>query len=774
MAPEQLTGAAHIDRRADVYSLGVVLYEALAGRLPFESEHRSDLSRMILAGESPRLRRLVRELPRPLDSIVHKAIDVDPAHRYASAEEFAADLQRFGEGRPVLARDVGIGVRTRRWVRHHPVAATTISLLAVILVISASLTGALATKVREFSLLSGFVAYGQTVADESGLYPAIPKRADDMERWLRDGCDPLLQMRPELEDALQDLRARALPTTAADLETDRVTHPAFARLQRLEQRLAPMHRAQRIREGEPLVVPTLTETQLAIPARDLYALAHDRVVPDLDDRRILGEEPLGLAFARLLVEKGATFAQRYAYMDILAWALFANGQDAAAVEESNAALAEATAKGKALERAEYRENLRLLERAIASAPDELARMELEHKQLLATVTTRRTFRFASRADQFLHDHLAELITNLDALASDRVQVEQRLRWARQISSLTRAHPNAHCSWDTARKAIAQSEKYRGLGIELADEDVLGLVPIGMNPETKLWEFYDLRSAWDGKVDPATIPIPTHEPDGSIAVTEDTGIVFVLLPGGTSWMGAQAKSQELPNHDSDSGDIDSLQQVTLAPFFLARHETTQGQWARMWTWDDSRRYPSNRPVGKKAASHLITAANPVEFVSWEMCVTLLSRYDLRLPTEAQWEYACRAGTTGAWCCAKEELRLYANVRDQSAGLAWGGDVDAWDDGYAAHWPVGTGHANEFGLHDMHGNVWEWCQDGMANFSEARRQGDGLSLAGNRDARIHRGGCFDNSSMWARSAYRRADQPAFRGPGVGVRAARALRP
>ena len=73
-----------------------------------------------------------------------------------------------------------------------------------------------------------------------------------------------------------------------------------------------------------------------------------------------------------------------------------------------------------------------------------------------------------------------------------------------------------------------------LAVALAVTVVVALysMAIGQNPATGLWEFYDLRSAWDGASDPAQLPIPTHRDDGSIAVTDDLGIVFVLLPGGT--------------------------------------------------------------------------------------------------------------------------------------------------------------------------------------------------------------------------------------------------
>jgi len=117
----------------------------------------------------------------------------------------------------------------------------------------------------------------------------------------------------------------------------------------------------------------------------------------------------------------------------------------------------------------------------------------------------------------------------------KVDVELRLTWAKQVRDASLAHPKAGATWSAAREAIAKaddvvaSKRYAGISIPLPDEAVIGLVPIGMNPVTKLWEFYDLRSAWDGKQAATEIDIPRHKEDGSIEVKPGTGIVFVQHP-----------------------------------------------------------------------------------------------------------------------------------------------------------------------------------------------------------------------------------------------------
>jgi hypothetical protein len=192
---------------------------------------------------------------------------------------------------------------------------------------------------------------------------------------------------------------------------------------------------------------------------------------------------------------------------------------------------------------------------------------------------------------------------------------------------------------------------------------MGLVPIGMNPVTKLWEFYDLRSAWDGKQAATEIVIPTHKEDGSIEVKAGTGIVFVLLPGGTVTLGSQKDDPNAPFYDPQRQDDETLHEVTLSPFLLARHELTQGQWARLWTWDAELRDPSNYKAGTGTSpASRITLANPVEQVDWPMCDRLLTRHGLVLPTEAQWEYGCRGGTTTVWNVDFEQLKKIANLAD----------------------------------------------------------------------------------------------------------------
>lgn len=121
MSPEQTEeGAAPIDGRSDLFSLGVVLYELLALRRPFDAPSQPKLMEAIQRHEPPELRSVNRTVPQDLSTICHKALEKRPQNRYQSAAHMAADLRAFLAGDPILARPPSAVRRMRRWVRRHP------------------------------------------------------------------------------------------------------------------------------------------------------------------------------------------------------------------------------------------------------------------------------------------------------------------------------------------------------------------------------------------------------------------------------------------------------------------------------------------------------------------------------------------------------------------------------------------------------------------------------------------------------------------------------
>ena len=210
---------------------------------------------------------------------------------------------------------------------------------------------------------------------------------------------------------------------------------------------------------------------------------------------------------------------------------------------------------------------------------------------------------------------------------------------------------------------------------------------------------------------------------------------------------------------------------MAPFFISKFEMTQAQWERV-----TRKNPS-RFVKGEVGGHALSALHPVERVSWSQATLALGRLGLLLPTEAQWELSARGGTRSVfWTGADSEtLALATNLAD-AYGRANGGQV-SWDyekgldDGHTVHAPVGSFLPNPFGVHDMMGNVWEWCRDYKGAYSLDVEEGTGLRKA-SEGPRALRGGSFSDGAAAARSAARAFNVESHSAQNVGVRPVRQL--
>ena len=404
------------------------------------------------------------------------------------------------------------------------------------------------------------------------------------------------------------------------------------------------------------------------------------------------------------------------------------------------------------------------------------------QQSVAALATR-TAKDDSTAERFLHDELVGLVAHFDGeLVPARREVARRLRFAEQVAEASVHHLGARYSWEQVRAAIADSPRYAGARIELLDDEVTGLVPLGPNPVSGLWEFYELASAWDGEVALEKLPLPRHREDGSIEIDATSGIVFVLLPGGVIGMGAQNADPTGPHFDP-AVDVDApFHRVKLGPFLIARHELTQAQWLRLASTGVAAANPSLFPAGSEQFGISITPSHPVENIGWAEARTLLLRHGMDLPTEAQWEYAARAGTTTPWFVPEAELPRAANLADATCLRVAGAnfECEAWSDGHAVHAPVGSMLANRFGLFDVAGNVFEWCRDEFGDYRDPcegpdglrTAKGDGVGEPDPRRARAVRGGSCMQRALYARSAWRNGVGPELRLNDIGVRAVRRL--
>ncbi|MTJ18381.1 MULTISPECIES: bifunctional serine/threonine-protein kinase/formylglycine-generating enzyme family protein [unclassified Dolichospermum] len=219
-------------------------------------------------------------------------------------------------------------------------------------------------------------------------------------------------------------------------------------------------------------------------------------------------------------------------------------------------------------------------------------------------------------------------------------------------------------------------------------------------------------------------------------TEDLGngvtLEMVEIPGGTFIMGspeseAQRRSNEGPQH-----------QVTVPSFYMGKYELTQAQYQAIIGTNPSNFKGDNRPVER------VSWNNAVEF-----CKKLSQKTgkNYRLPSEAEWEYACRAGTTTPFYFGESITPDLVNYNGNYtyASAQKGKYRQRTTD-------VGTFPPNSFGLYDMHGNVWEWCQDDYKNdYINAPTDGSALTSP-SRSAKLLRGGSWSNDPGNCRSAYR----------------------
>ena len=239
------------------------------------------------------------------------------------------------------------------------------------------------------------------------------------------------------------------------------------------------------------------------------------------------------------------------------------------------------------------------------------------------------------------------------------------------------------------------------------------------------------------------------------------LITVELPGGAPldmvWIKrgnfAMGSPTDEPERDQNEGP---QHQVTISRgFYLGKYEITQAQWESVM---------ATRPwAGKSNVEE--NPDHPAVYISWKDVQTFIARLNratgaptYRLPTAAEWEYACRAGTTTPWSFGAD--------KNATKKYAWYSD-NAWALGEPYAHAVGTKLPNPWGLHDMHGNVWEWVQNWYSNKPYAEPPAQDPQGPTQGSLRVGRGGAFGNYAHVLRSANRSGGDPTSRNAGTGTR-------
>ena len=345
-----------------------------------------------------------------------------------------------------------------------------------------------------------------------------------------------------------------------------------------------------------------------------------------------------------------------------------------------------------------------LVRAIADAEALLARRsELASAIRDADPGQRELFERAVRSLQDLSDR-------------DLPEARERRAWADTIgrdSIVDHAH-----AWEETAALVAADPRFHGLRIEAQ----VGLVPLGADPSSRLCEFHHLASAERGIED------PRRDAAGRLVLGPEHGIILVLVPPTSSEQRA---------------------------FLIGKHEVTRAQWMRLARCED----PSDTPIGVVNRYGSFGPTHPVDRVSWSEAVHHLGRWGLSLPTRLHWQHAAVAGDPARFPGAAG-LGACANIVDRSfVRLSPRAFEPETDDGFGATAPVGSFAANDFGLYDTFGNVWEWTAE--------------LDKAPIGRVAIARGGAYDTLPADCRTDYRFPSSLDQRLANVGLRAMRELR-
>jgi formylglycine-generating enzyme required for sulfatase activity len=808
MAPEQLRGDFDaVDTRTDVFALGAILFELCTGCVPHADAGRGTVPshelRILLrdrdierpSGAKPQPGRQeaswLRWLRGDLDWVVRMATAREQERRYASVAELAADIQRYLDDEPVVARPESTLYLVRKYVRRHRLQVIAVAGVLVTAVAGAVVSlryAMLASEQAEQAererldvlRLAARQDLDALLREQDAMWPPHPDRIPAYVDWIAR-AERLVAQLPLHQQKRADLLSLARERSDEERASDRASHPSASQLAAVSTELAARERAYAVRDARRKGLPNdetaagsavdLTHASpLPSSARVRFDLARTWSFPE---RAEFGKERAARSILRELLAASPP-VPRSEMHEVLAWAEHACGDDDAALTEIAQAesLTEVETRMSAVNGARLRDAVEAArsEEGMQAAKRELESLRAERDRLDREVDARRTWSFApedtttawwsAQLDALIRDLERLRIVHLDDRAEPDAVVgwgiARRLRFARSLESAFGAGGDVSRAWADTLPAISRA--YPGLALRPQS----GLVPIGPDPQSGLWEFAHMCSG----------DAPTRDAAGKLMIGPESAIVMVLVPSGSFRMGA-SRDPKSEAYDPDAVLVEEPpHEVRVSPYLLAKHEVTQLQWQRVM---------GTQPSAYTPRLHWITSPlHPVEQVSWLDADRFCRRTGLSLPTEAQWERAARGGATARWSIAdsREDLMGKFNIADRAAarrGATWPSIADwpEYEDGWVSTCPIGTLPPNPFGFHEMLGNLWEWCADGYyAHSYDTHAAVDPIHPSDGLPQRTSRGGSFDNTIASVRVTSRDGAAPQVSGHTIGFRPARRV--
>lgn len=742
MSPEQAAGkGSSVGPLADVYALGATLYFLLAGHAPFQGSSAAEIIRQVLDTEPVPLRRINPAIPRDLETICLKCLRKERGDRYESAEAVALDLRRWLASEPIIARPVSRLERVWLWCRRRPAMATGLAASVLLVAAASVITRERLQTVRAAGLVDAVVT--SDTRELEGLLTQLRSyrrwAAPLLRQKLAEGSQDskqklhaslcLVESDSRQCDYLLERLASATPEESLNIGRALLPHHEDVGEQLWRAMEKPADRGSRLRTASALVVASPADdrwrkwsqeiaSQLVTlppfeagpwvsnlrPIRSVLALDLERIYRETETSEAMSPEtkPVGTSERALAASALANYlAEEPARMVDLVLL----SQSADEFQPLLAALRPHQVQASAAFRKVLAEvapsEVPQLSRDILWKPHE-ERDRVWRRQALAAVALVNLGDDA-QAWELLRRSADPTLRSYVVIRFHQLGTPYHLLWSRLRGE---TDPGVQQALVLSLGSFGRLD-FAAIDLETLTPELLRLYQT--NPDSgvhsaaawtlRRWQMEEALKAANPAANGSTLA-----GEGNW-LTDSRGETFVRVSGPVSFVMFEKTNQTVPAR------------ITLDyPFAVATHEVTIHQFRQ---FDPAALSDVTYAPTLDCPLHMVyfrgwqSAASYCNWLSereglprdqWAyegepasglaLALNFIGRRGYRLPTEAEWEYVCKAGTTTMFCCGDTVEALN--------GFAW-----HQNNASARCWPVGTKMPNDLGAFDMHGNVMEWC-------------------------------------------------------------------